>query len=797
MLITGTLLGPYKIVDALGAGGMAEVYRARDTRLGRDVAIKVITAEFSDSPDRIKRFEQEARAAGALNHPNVCAILDVGIHEHSSFVVMELLEGESLRERLNAGPVPVRKALDWTAQAARGLAAAHEKGIVHRDLKPENLFLTKDGRAKVLDFGLAKLTRPEVIAPCGEKPVSVTPTETGAILGTVGYMAPEQVRGEAADHRADLFALGAILYELLSGKRAFEGVMAVETLYLICYEEPAPLSGSGLEIPPGLEAIVRHCLEKEPAQRFQSASDLAFDLNTYLDRLDHGAWSAPEAKPPSDAVATKTSRPRWWRSVAAAALGLLAILGTLWKFDALQLKWPWAIPAIRTLVVAQEYQPAIPTDVKSLGEGIVQRLADGLCQLPRISVLSNKGVPALVDQPLDIVRIRKAMGADALVSVEVTKTDYGYEVRVMLTDTRSLRQLWGGVYKRRSRDVADTVESVSHDVTEALQLRLSVEDQRRLEAYRTYQKARYYWDTRSADGLRKAIDYYDEVIRIDPSFAPAYAGLANCYSLLCYYSGTSPAESYPKAKAMARKALELDETLAEAHTALAVVLRDYDYAWAESEREFKRAIELNPGYATAYQWYAEYLAALGRFDEAIQVMQRARELAPSEPIVAADLGWVLYLARRPNDAIAQLKQTIEREPEFAPAHWFLSLAYAQKGLLVPALESADTAVALSGGSTRIMADCAVLHARAGNRDLATSLVQRLHDVAARGNYVSPYELALVNVALGRNEQALDLLDQSVHDRRWELVNLQVDPMLDPLRQDGRFARLVHRLGFPQ
>jgi Tfp pilus assembly protein PilF len=796
VLIAGTLLGPYRIVAALGAGGMGEVYRARDARLGRDVAIKVITAELSGSPDHVKRFEQEARAAGALSHPNVCAILDVGMHERSSFVVMELLEGESLRDRLNAGPVPVRKALDWTAQAARGLAAAHEKGIVHRDLKPENLFLTKDGQTKVLDFGLAKLTRPELLAPSGEKPVPETLTETGAIMGTVGYMAPEHVRGEAADHRADLFALGAILYELLTGERAFAGVGTVETLYLICHVDPVPLSISGREIPPGLEAIVRRCLEKEPAQRFQSASDLAFDLNACLKSLDHAAGSRFEAKPPGHAPATARPRPRWRRAIAPAAVVLLAILGALWRLDALQLKWPRATPAIRTLVVAQEYQPAISADVKSLGEGVVQRLTDGLCQLPRISVLSNEGVPALVEQPLDVARIRNELGADALVTVGVTKTDYGYEVRVALTDTRSLRHLWGGVYKRRSRDVADTVEGVSHDVTEALQLRLSVEDQRHLEAYRIFQKARYYWDTRSADGLAKAIDNYNKVIRIDPSFAPAYAGLANCYSLLCYYGGASPAESFPKAKAMARKALELDETLAEAHTALAVVLRDYDYSWAASEREFKRAIELNPGYATAYQWYAEYLAALGRFDEAVQVMRKALELAPLEPIIAADLAWVFYLARRPDDAIAQLIQTIEREPEFAPAHWFLSLAYAQKGLLVPALVSIDTAVALSGGSTRIMADCAVLHARAGNRYLAESLSQRFHDAAARGSYVSPYESALVNIALGRNGQALDLLEQAVHDRRWELVNLQVDPMLDPLRQDGRFARLVRRLGFP-
>ncbi len=264
MLAAGTVLGPYRILAPLGAGGMGEVYRARDTRLARDVAIKVIPAELARDPDRIKRFEQEARAAGALSHPNVCAVHDLGVHQGAPFVVMELLEGESLRTKLAAGPVPVRKAADWIAQAAHGLAAAHEKGIVHRDLKPENLFVTKDGRVKVLDFGLAKLTRPEVLAPAGETPISIAATETGAILGTAGYMSPEQVRGEAADARSDLFALGAILYELLSGTRAFRAASYVETLNAILNAEPAALSASGREVPAALEAIVRRCLEKSP-----------------------------------------------------------------------------------------------------------------------------------------------------------------------------------------------------------------------------------------------------------------------------------------------------------------------------------------------------------------------------------------------------------------------------------------------------------------------------------------------------------------------------------------------------
>jgi tRNA A-37 threonylcarbamoyl transferase component Bud32/Tol biopolymer transport system component len=315
MPAVGTTLGPYTILAALGAGGMGEVYRAHDTRLGRDVAIKVIPPEFARDPDRIRRFEQEARAAAALNHPNVCAILDIGTYEDAPFIVMELLEGESLRHRLEQGAIPVSKAIEWTVEAARGLAAAHEKGIVHRDLKPENLFLTKDGRVKVLDFGLAKLTRPEVPASAHDATVTIAATETGAILGTVGYMAPEQVRGQPADARSDLFALGAILHELLTGKRAFHAASHVETLAAILNDEPPPLAESGRDVPPGLEVVVRHCMEKAPDDRFQTAKDLAFAVES----MSAGAWGTTPRPAPSCATYTQLTVQRGRVSAARFA----------------------------------------------------------------------------------------------------------------------------------------------------------------------------------------------------------------------------------------------------------------------------------------------------------------------------------------------------------------------------------------------------------------------------------------------------------------------------------------------
>jgi Tol biopolymer transport system component len=399
MLVAGTTLGPYTLLAPLGAGGMGEVYRAHDVRLGRDVAIKVIPVELARDPECIKRFEQEARAAGALSHPNVCATHDLGTYEGSPFVVMELLEGETLRQKLDAGRIPARKALDYAAQAAHGLAAAHEKGIVHRDLKPENLFVTNDGRVKVLDFGLAKLTRPEVLAPAGEKPISIAATETGAILGTVGYMAPEQVLGKPADARSDLFALGAILYELLTGKRAFHGASYVETLHAILNEEPAPLSGNGRELPPGLEPIVRHCLEKSPDERFQSARDLAFDLAAQ----SAAAGGAPAGPQATGVPAHRKTRERlvWGLAVAAVAVAIIALVA-----PRLARRPPVPAP-VRFAVTAPEGQTMVPEAAQTTISPDGRRLA--------FTVVDPAGITRLCVRPLESLAAQLFPGTEGAI----------------------------------------------------------------------------------------------------------------------------------------------------------------------------------------------------------------------------------------------------------------------------------------------------------------------------------------------------------------------------------------------
>ena len=804
----GQTVSHYRILRLLGRGGMGDVYLAENTRLGLKVALKFLAPDLAADPQFLRRQRNEASAAAALHHDSIAGIHDLEVADGRHFLVLEYVEGQTLEERLARGPLPFEEAVRIGQSLADGLAHAHQHGILHRDVKPANVMLTPGrggpGGVKILDFGLAKRVHPKgspqaAAAAAGESGASSPggdaqlQTETGvyAVVGTPAYMSPEQALGLELDARTDLFSLGLVLYQMVTGRQAFSGATAAMTREAILTRSPVPVRRIAATVPADMARIIDKALEKDIGLRYQTASDLHADLA----RLRRDIESHAAAGTPAGRRTAASSRLGWGRS--AVVVTLVAMAGALvyLRRDAISPWLPWTRPDVQTIAVVQDGPPELAADVESLGEGIVQNLTDGLCQLPQVAVVSHAGTSDLHLQAVDFSRIREDFGADALLAVRVAQQGVGYEVRVRLVETRTLRHLWGATYTRRSRDVADVVESVSRDVIEALQLRLNAKDRSRLEAYRLYQKGRYYLDKRSAEGLRNAVELYGQAIRIDPSYAPAHAGLANCYSLLSYYGGVSPAESFPKAEAAALRALELDETLADAHTALALVLRDYKHAWAAAEREFERAIELNPKYATAYQWYAEYLAALGRRDDAIRVMKRARELAPLEPIIAADLGWVYYLARRPDDAIVELTRTIEREPDFAPAHWFLGLAYAQAGSLDKAIASAETAVRLSGGSTRIVADLAVLHARAGNRALAESLLGQLRQRAEGGGYVSPYELALVNVGLGRYDLSFDLLDQAFRDRRWELVNLNVDPMLDPLRNDQRFASLVRRMGF--
>ena len=762
MLAPGTLLGPYEILAPLGAGGMGEVYRARDERLGRDVAIKVLPAGFSEGEEHKTRFEREARLLAAVNHPGIAAIYSFEEIPSSSssspsrrVLVMELLEGETLRARLDAGPVPLKEALDLALQAARALSAAHRKGVVHRDLKPENLFVTKDGHLKILDFGLARRDAPAGRNGLTGAATATRHTEPGAVMGTVGYMSPEQVRGEPADARSDLFSLGAVLFEMLAGRRAFRRETAAETLTAILREEPPEISPSSPQIPPAVAAVVRGCLEKEPGRRIPSAEDLALRLRALVESSG-GSGS------------TRTRRKNVIDSVAV-------------------------LPFVNEGGDAeQEY----------LGDGITERLIDTLSQLPKLRVMARSTVFRFKGEGADPLSAGRALDVRAVLTGRLLRSGDTLRVSAELVDVASGFRLWGASVERPARGLLEVEDVIAREICAHLRFKLTAPEKKRVarrhthdpEAYQSYLRGRFFWNKWTPDGMRAAIRLYEEAIARDPSYALAWGGIADAWSVLGNIKAVPPPEAFPLAKSAALKALELDPNLSEAHASLGFVRRFFDWEWSSAEAEFRSAVRLNPGYATGRRWYGQFLSGMGRHDEAIAEVKHALDLDPLSVIIHTALGDVYFYARRYDEAIAITRKALELDPGFSAGQSDLARALEHAGRVDEAIRAYERAVALAGGST---ADPSVglanAFAAAGRRDEAFAVLDELKRRRGR-QYVSPWGLASVCARLGEREAALDWLERAYDERDSTLVWLKVHPRFDALRSEPRFAALVRRMG---
>jgi eukaryotic-like serine/threonine-protein kinase len=791
-LAAGTRLGPYEILAPLGAGGMGEVYRARDERLKRDVAIKVLPVSFSTDPDRLRRFEQEAQAASSLNHPNILAIFDIGISGDAPYIVSELLEGETLRARLAGGAFTPRKALGHALQIAHGLAAAHEKGIVHRDLKPENIFVTKDGRIKVLDFGLAKLTQPETgTGPQSALPTMSGGTEPGVVLGTLGYMSPEQVRGKSADARSDIFSFGAILYEMLSGKRAFHGDSAADTMSAILIRDPPDLSLTNQNISPGLERVVRHCLEKDPEQRFHSAHDLAFDLEALSD------VSTPT---PASAGLRAMARPRArtlvWAVGLAAALAALAVAVL------------WLRPGARTidsLAVLPFVNAGGDPNAEYLSDGITESLINSASQIPGIKVVSRASAFHYKGKDVGAKTVGRELGVRAVLTGRIVQRGNLLSIRAELVDARDDTHLWGEEYNRRLSDILAVQEEIVRDISGKLRQRLTGEEKKRLtkrytentEAYALYLKGRYHWNKRIGEDIQTGIGYFQQAIEKDPTYALAYAGLADSYVILNQYAGLPSRGTFPKAKAAAMKALEIDDTLAQAHAALALVHVEFDWDFSSAEKEFRRAIELDPKYPTAHHWYSLYLSWLGRHEQAIAEAERANELDPLSPIISNIRAAAFNQARQSDRAIEASRKALELDKGFSQALISLGLALEQEKMYPEAIAAFEEAVRLSRRSIQAVANLGHAYAVSGRREEATRLIEELNGWSERG-YDPLANIALVYAGLGQNEEAMRWLEKAYQARSAWLIflALKVNPRWDALRSDARFQDLLRRIGFP-
>jgi len=775
--MTGRTLGHYKIQSLLGAGGMGEVYRARDTRLDRDVAVKILPEHLAENPEALRRFEREAKAVAALSHPNILAIHDFGNEQGVSYAVTELLEGATLRERLRQAALDWREAAQIGIAIAEGLAAAHAKGIIHRDLKPENIFLTTDGQVKILDFGIARVKR-EVSAEA-ETLTWADTTKPGTVMGTIGYMSPEQVRGEAADAPSDVFSFGCVLYEMVSGQRPFARATTAEMIAAILDAEPSPLTQTGKKIPAELERVIRHCLAKRAVERYQSARDLAFDLKA---TLSGGSITAPaRAQRRTHAV---------WVGVAAA---IVALLIAAWL-----VRGSWREGAIDSLAVLPLVNASGDANLEYLSDGITESLIDSLSQLPQLRVMARGTVFSYKGKEVDPRKVGQELNVRAVVTGRMTQRGDDLIIVAELVNAADGSRLWGGQHNRKLAELFAVQEEIARNISESLRLKLSGGERQRLakrqttniEAYQLYLKGRYQLNNFTVEGLKKALGYFKQAIGLDPNYAPAYAGMSDVYIFLSDTEMPGK-EAMPMARAAAQKAVELDETLAEAHVALAMVKASYDWEWTEADRAFKRALELNHSHAWAHNQYGIFLVAMGRFAEAKIEMDRARELDPLSPFVHVGTVWPVYFARQYDQAVEQLRRIVALNPDFPNAYLNLGWAYTQKEMYEEAIAALRKASSLDAVSYTI-ASLGYAYAKAGNPEEARKALAELQERAKQGQGTE-HSLAIIYAGLGEKDQALAALERASETGDSLLPLIKVDPFFDGLRSDPRFTDLLRRM----
>jgi eukaryotic-like serine/threonine-protein kinase len=781
----GTRLGDYEIQKLLGSGGMGEVYRARDSRLRRDVAIKVLPPFFATDKERLRRFEQEAQAAAALNHPNILAVFQMGTFEGSPYLVSELLEGETLREQIKRGPVPVRKVVEQGVQIAHGLAAAHEKGIVHRDLKPENLFSTKEGRIKILDFGLAKLKQAKQERQHSSPTVGAAATEPGIVMGTAAYMSPEQVRAKSADSRTDIFAFGTILYEMLTGKKAFQKATSAETMTAILNEEPPAVSQLAQNTPPALQRMVHRCLEKQPEQRFQSASDLAFALEALS---DSGITAAPRA--------TRAALPKTrWRAAALAAVAAVVLISAFlwWQFGRNRGS-PGGSPTIHSLAVLPLENLSGDPNQEYFSDGMTEELITDLSQIKGVKVISRKSVMRYKKADKTLAQIAQELGVDGIIEGSVRRSGDQVRISAQLIYAPTETTLWAHSYEQDVKNalavqsaLASTIaDEIKAQTDQRAQAKRST-NQKALDAYLRgeYQLGRDFYP-RDLDG---AIKSFKQAIAEDPNFAMAYVKLAEAYGA----SGKF-AQGAALQKAALEKALLLDPSSAETHAALANLQFRNDFDFTGAEREFKHALELSPRDAGVHSDLAIYLLDMGRFDEALRESQSAQELDVNS---YAAMGLYLYYTRQYDRGIELMKRVVEIHPEDAVGEWWqLFHDYSGKGMEAETVDAwRHTGLALGYGKGAEIIQKA--YAEAGYRAALQRGAKWAEEETARGNFDFPYALAETYVLVGNKDKVFFWLDKAYERRDGALVDLAVSPIFDSVRSDPRYRALVKKIGFPQ
>jgi serine/threonine-protein kinase len=780
----GQTIAQYKILRLLGRGGMGEVYLAEDLNLDRLVALKFLAPAFADNEGARERLKREARAIGALEHPNICAVHEIEERDGYSFIVMQYVEGETLDRLIGDEALEPERALALAEQIVSALSAAHSHYIIHRDIKPQNVVVMPDGQAKVLDFGLAKFVRRQQVAGGAGEDASLL-SRPGLIVGTVAYMSPEQLRAEELDYRSDIFSFGILLHEMLSGRNPFKRASDADTISSILSSTPPRLASHAGKVFDDIDRIVCKCLEKERAQRYQTTGELLSDIR----RLREDDARRPKRR----RRRVIKARPR---SLAYAAASLMLALALLIGMYAVY----FHRPSVQTVAVLPFVNENGDADAEYLSDGLTLTMVDKLSRLPKLRIKTPTALSAYKNRPVDPLRAGRRLKADVTFFGKIRREGESLTLHLQLLDTSSGSLLWEETFTTRAIEILSRQDDIARRVLAGLDLSLdeaeisSLAEQRTRnpEAMRLYLLGRYYWNKRDAENIKTAIKYFEQAIDLDPSFAQAYTGLADSYVMLSTVAfGSLPTqEVMPKARAAARNAITIDNSLSEAHTSLGIVKLKYEWDWPGAEESLKRAIELNPENAVAHHWYAHLLMITGHFDESIRACQTALEVDPLSPSIVVNLGRSYYFARRYDLAVEHLTKTLEETPDDVNALYLLGLAYLQKKMYPNAVEVLEKVSSIN----RLHAAAALgyAYAKMRRKDDAHRVLKELEELPAE-QHVSPQEKAIIYVGLGDKESAFRYLEGAYEEKFATLAYMKVEPLFDDLRSDPRFSSLANRL----
>ena len=817
-LTANSTISHYRINSRIGAGGMGEVYLAHDTRLNRKVALKILPPGVVSNGEHLNRFKQEAQTASGLNHPNIITIHEIGSDGDTHYIATEFIEGETLRRRLKTIPFSIDETLKIGTQIAAALDAAHRSRIVHRDIKPENIMVREDGLVKVLDFGLAKLTETDPANVDTEAPtLAQVNTQAGMILGTVAYMSPEQARGKAVDARTDVWSLGVVLYEMLTGQLPFVGETSSDMMAAILKSEAAPLDK---DTPGELQRIIRKTLQKSADERYQTVKDLLIDLNSLKHHLDFAAalertggtnTNADRETETVNAIGrdttpTVSSVEHISRAIKKHKIALAVALPILLLASVSLGYWLYGgeNSPIESIAVMPFVNDSGIADSDYLSDGMTELLINSLSQIPKLNVKARSTVFRYKGQNIDPRRVGTELKVQAVLTGRIVQRGDQLTLSLELADARTENVIWTGQYHRKQTELVSLQSDIARDVARRLQAKLSGVNESKVtkrytddaEAYELYLKGRFFAGGKvTEEGLKKSIHYHQQAIDKDPNYSLAYVGLARSYIILGHVWGfLPPRETFPKAKIALTKALEIEETLGDAHTALAEYHYAFEWNWLGAEQEFKRAIELKD--ASAHCGYGSYFQAIEKFDEAIAERRLCRENDPLSPTATANVGYPYYFARQYDQAIGYYRKALDLDPNYSWAYLWIGQANLGKGMYEEGIANINKAIALSDGNVRMKATLGYAYAKAGKRGEAEKIIAELQE-QSKAKYVSPYFIAVIYSGLKQKDQAFEWLEKAYQERHPYLTLVKVEPVFDNLRSDPRYAELLRKIGLPQ